>query len=1645
MLTIYFYILLQILIKKIKPLLEITKYSNEGNFYLRSLPNNQFLFGLKNKTYCYIIYDINENQNTAQFSNNSNCDIIELRSVTNPIVDYINDNIIFLYSTKYSTNDNKLRIRKINDTTYNLDRDDIFSKVVSLISFSNYTVLAISKDNDGKMQFTFFDFHDINNPILNTKTFASAFGVSGNVTAALKLKNNQIFISEYTMSGNHQVSFSFLTVFNNDYNDIDYSGQTSSITIKERIYLENELISFELDDPETNLPYIIQCYRISGKNNLTCYSGYYQNSKFYYTIQLKEIHNSCITGNYAFGHKISSTVAFVGCRTLDGFKISRIGARLNIQGKPFQTLDFNYYPFAYIPFSDYKILFVNDSSNEYLFNIRTFPCCPDKTNVTVKKNQILKFSDLITDFTQIKIVTLPEKGSICNLTSLPDISICKQSEIKPSFLYNQYEISNLFFVYDGNSISVTFTFMTYVDKLESEICIGQIDICYETCDTCSSLGTENNNLCIECLDDNYYWLNSENSGNCVNKNNPGYYIISDEKKIVNKCYESCAACEIGGNSVKHNCEECIDNYYKYIKGDKLNCYHKNDIIDYIYADSSSQSFLNCINGCITCSENSNSDSLYKCKVCDTKNGFYPLYKNDLLNEEKICVCLTLEQLKEDQYKQYYFDEENKEIKRCYETCDSCSKGGNEQINNCISCKEQFLLINSNCICQNQDYYYINDNNEFICAPNCPNDKLYIKRDILYFGKCVNECLNEPIYNNICEIKCPNGTITDNNNCFDLDVCAKNEYISRIKYEFLNKDILISMARNYLEEFRTTEKNIKIIRNIDNEYDIILFKNTECLLSSMYNDLIKVDLESCIETIKEINFLSKDYPLVIILLNIYRGKNYNPQSEYAFYNEELNTFYSLDSCLTMKSTIIVPLKNFDLINKEAANNFFKKGINIYDKNDTFFTSLCFQYTDENGNDVTLIDRFNDYYQNVNYCDDDCEVSGYNLNFSEVNCSCNIKETLNFNIIYNKENIKERKTEGLTIFDISKCYKETMKNLKNNPGSYIIITITIIQIIFTFLYFKDGLNGMKSFLLLFMANPPKIFGTNSFNRNNMNQVTNPSLKNDFQNFKEEINKKKKDIKYDINLEGKFKNINSSFDNNQLYYHNYLKYYIDDLEDKHNYNNEYNDNIKKNKNKQKEININNLQKGKKLDNDYKYNNNLNNNDFNQNTPYENIINNDNNVNIFNNVNNSNLKKSDNEDESANLNNKISTFKSRNKKEKKKTNKTQNHNNDLIKTKNENDNNNNDLIEIKNENDNNKTEIISKDLPNTDYFENRIIQNNLNFKFTSNKKSFNSNELIVQNISARQNDNDIYSDLNDINREKIFKYKIGYYGNNMSSDRNSFSILRVNKNKNWKKYKTYIIEDKEAINIDGIKLNEDINKIFIRNTIKDEDTYLNELDYFKAKKYDKRTFCQFYKQQIIHRQGILYLFLKYSPIEPISIKIIIFLFQLTLCLITNCMFYSKRYISKKHYKGEKNDISHILKNGWIRIFLSTLLTLFIIFVMGFLYIPQKNIVKIIRKEKDKNIKQLECAETFQKMKLINLIFLIVNFVLMILFWIFLSLFCYVYINTIIDWIFGSFITWILIQIFPFFGVLIVTCLRFIGLKFGSECSFKISICFTI
>ena len=768
------------------------------------------------------------------------------------------------------------------------------------------------------------------------------------------------------------------------------------------------------------------------------------------------------------------------------------------------------------------------------------------------------------------------------------------------------------------------------------------------------------------------------------------------------------------------------------------------------------------------------------------------------------------------------------------------------------------------------------------------------------------------------------------------------------------------------------------------------------------DSIKINLEKCRNKIIEENNLL-NFPLVIILLNIYRGENQINQIEYAIYSElKENEFYSINSCLNLNTTISIPLNNIKGINQNLVKEFLKKNINVLNPNDKFFIDLCYQYTDNYGNDVTLTDRFNKYYQNSSFYDDNCTITQYNFDKNEVYCNCKIKE-LSFGIKYNKENIKENKTEGLTIFDIGKCHKKTMKNLKNNFGFYFILILTFIQILVIFSYAKIGLNGIKEFLLFFMANPPKVLGkginNDNFYEKNMdisrNKDSNNSLRN---NFNESIPKN-----YNINISGNFrkKKNNTSYDNNKLYYHNYFKYYINDYDENMNDNNDFYNNNNKNNNNNKKIKSNLInQLNKDLDNKNYYNiDNINiNNDSNDYNQEDKVIQNN------------------------NLNDNQYYFNEKN------------------------------TYYIPNKKNNNN-------LNDTDYFGPK---NENQHCLPSNKNSnsqFKSNELIIQNLSNSEgnstvinnnykiNENKVFSDLQvqNINKEKNSLKGIIYFDNIYSSERNSLSILRLNKkSKDFKKYKTYILENKKRLNLKGIKLHEDINKQFLREITNDE-SYLNELDYFNARKYDKRKFCQFYSQQLIHRQGIIYCFCLKSPIEPFSIKLIIFLFQFILCFVANCIFYSKRYISKKHYSEEKNDLKFLLENGWIRILLSSLFCLFIILIMEILYIPKRKIIKTIAKEKNKNLMEMNCAENFQKMKLTNIIFLIVNFILMILFLDFLSLFCYVYYNSIIDWVLGSLITWIIIQIFPFIGVLIVTCFRFIGLKYQSECCYKISICFTI
>ncbi len=134
---------------------------------------------------------------------------------------------------------------------------------------------------------------------------------------------------------------------------------------------------------------------------------------------------------------------------------------------------------------------------------------------------------------------------------------------------------------------------------------------------------------------------------------------------------------------------------------------------------------------------------------------------------------------------YYYDPED-ETKcllktplqnRCYSTCNTCSDSGSNSIQNCLSCKYNYVLegtINTNCITCNHGsnlWYYDATMNTDSCiiltSTSCPTNYNYIIESL---NQCVKNCPStyKYIYNNKCYSSCPSGTskdtVTNTNNC-----------------------------------------------------------------------------------------------------------------------------------------------------------------------------------------------------------------------------------------------------------------------------------------------------------------------------------------------------------------------------------------------------------------------------------------------------------------------------------------------------------------------------------------------------------------------------------------------------------------------------------------------------------------------------------------------------------------------------------------------------------------------------------------------------------------------------------------------------------------------------------------------------------------
>ena len=338
------------------------------------------------------------------------------------------------------------------------------------------------------------------------------------------------------------------------------------------------------------------------------------------------------------------------------------------------------------------------------------------------------------------------------------------------------------------------------------------------CRECSIEGS-NNNLCESCdIKNNYYPLyNDTNVGTfkCFNKMIEGYF-LNKEKKLYEKCYNTCKYCFRSGNDSFHNCIECSNNY-KFMNG--INCYENYSYYYYVDQENKyhSTNEYECpenyklIEDKNLCINNCSKDTDYKYEFNNKCYNICPFNSNSSENNEYICECKKYynynrtECIEEIPEGYYLKNGKLKSIEKCDEKCQKCSNESVYQNNLCISCNinngyypilNEYEYDSSFINCYNETpigYYLIN--NSYKLDRRCDVFENiyfnYFMNNYLYFFNLTNyDC---PAYyycdsynNYFCtlENKCPlnySKLIRNKKKC--IDNCTKD---SEFIYEYKNE-------------------------------------------------------------------------------------------------------------------------------------------------------------------------------------------------------------------------------------------------------------------------------------------------------------------------------------------------------------------------------------------------------------------------------------------------------------------------------------------------------------------------------------------------------------------------------------------------------------------------------------------------------------------------------------------------------------------------------------------------------------------------------------------------------------------------------------------------------------------------------------------
>ena len=233
------------------------------------------------------------------------------------------------------------------------------------------------------------------------------------------------------------------------------------------------------------------------------------------------------------------------------------------------------------------------------------------------------------------------------------------------------------------------------------------------------------------------------------------------------------------------------------------------------------------------------------------------------------------------------------------------------------------------------------------------------------------------------------------------------------------------------------------------------------------------------------------------------------------------------------------------------------------------------------------------------------------------------------------------------------------------------------------------------------------------------------------------------------------------------------------------------------------------------------------------------------------------------------------------------------------------------------------------------------------------------------------------------IYQIKLSSINN---SDSNCKSDVVKKKNKS---FSTSMVKLKNNNKIKPLKYNS-VNIYSKKRKMNYNDQELNNLEYILAVEVDKRTYFQYYWSLLKKKHLFLFTFFPTNDYNLISIKLSLFILSFSLYFTINGFFFNDETMHKIYVN--KGSLSFLYQIP--QILYSTIITAIINVLLKQLSLSETTILSI-KKEKDllsATNKSKKISKCFQFK---FLFFFILNTILNVFFWYFISCFCAVYINT--------------------------------------------------